>query len=44
MRWVAGYQLYMGFDEFKKEIFTPQRPGDSRTAEEILNKVREIIG
>ena len=44
MRWVAGYQLYMGFDEFKKEIFTAQRPGDSRTAEEILEKVKGIIG
>ncbi len=44
MRWVAGYQLYMGFDEFKKEIFTAQRPGDNRTAEEILDKVRGIIG
>ena len=44
LRWAAMYQDTMGFDEFKKEIFTPQRPGDSRTAEEILNKVREIIG
>ncbi len=44
MRWIAGYQLYMGFDEFKKEIFTAQRPGDGRTAEEILDKVKGIIG
>lgn len=45
MRWIAGYQLYMGFDEFKKEICISRRPGrDSRTAEEILDKVKGIIG
>ena len=44
LRWAAMYQDTMGFDEFKKEIFTAQRPGDGRTAEEILDKVKGIIG
>jgi len=44
MRWVVGYQLYMGFEEFKKEICNANSPGDSQTVEEILDKVKDIIG
>ena len=45
MRWVAGYQLYMGFDEFKQKISGGIRGADdSRSAEEILKEVQRIIG
>lgn len=44
MRWVIGYQFDMGFDEFKAEVTTVKTVDDDRTAEEILNSVKEIIG
>ena len=44
MRWVIGYQFDMGFDEFKAEVTTVKTVDDDRTAEEILNAVKEIIG
>ena len=46
MRWVAGYQMYMGFDEFKQELGMVHRTvgADDLPAERILEKVRDIIG
>lgn len=44
MRWVIGYQFDMGFDEFKENVTTVQTVEDNRTAEEILDSVKEIIG
>ena len=44
-RWVNGYQQVMGFEEFKNQIGVNSRQvRDNRTAEEILQDVREIIG
>lgn len=43
-RWIIGYQKEMPLDEFKSQIgFNPSRKSDSRTAEEILNNVRDIL-
>lgn len=45
LRWVIGYQNVMGFDEFKRQIdHSREATLDNRSAEEILDSVREIIG
>ena len=46
LRWVAMYQGQMGFEEFRRELGGGKRdePVDGRGAEDILKKVREIIG
>ena len=44
MRWITGYQFQMNYDEFKKNLETNQEVYDSRTAEEILETVKDIIG
>ena len=45
MRWIAGYQQSISYEEFKHEIGVSSRQiNDNRTAEMILQSVREIIG
>lgn len=44
IRWVAGYQSVLGFDEFKRQICVGGSAEDNRSADEILDKVKEIIG
>ncbi len=45
IRWAIGYQHVMGFDEFKRQVdFSRKAAVDNRSAEEILDSVREIIG
>lgn len=45
VRWINGYQQAMGFEEFKNQLGANSRQvKDNRTAEEILEIVREIIG
>lgn len=44
LRWAAAYQERMGFEEFKGRLGTGDAPEDGRTAEEILDSVRGIIG
>ena len=43
-RWINGYQQMMGFEEFKNQIDANRQVRDYRTAEDILETVREIIG
>lgn len=45
-RWVAGYQKEMSFLEFKQkfEYRSPDQTEKDTKAEEILIKVKEIIG
>lgn len=43
IRWAIGYQFTMGFDEFKSKA-TSIKVEDNRTAEEILDTVKEILG
>lgn len=48
LRWVAGYQQHMGFEEFKREAVkgngVADAPGKRQSADEILKGVKEIIG
>lgn len=46
LRWAAGYQGEMDFEEFKRQIKGngKSEPGDRRTEKEILETVRKIIG
>jgi hypothetical protein len=45
IRWINGYQQVMGFNEFKNQIGADSRQvRDNRTADEILESVRGIIG
>lgn len=44
MRWVIGYQMCMGFEEFKRNIGNTHETKDNRSASEILEKVRDITG
>lgn len=45
VRWINGYQQIMGFEEFKNQIGVNSRQErDTRTAEDILDTVRGIIG
>ncbi len=49
VRWVAGYQFAMEFKEFKRQAggntgMVNVAKADNRTAGEILNTVKEIIG
>jgi len=45
VRWTNGYQQIMGFEEFKNQIGVNSRQvRDNRTAEDILETVRGIIG
>ena len=44
LRWVSGYQSVYGFDEFKAQFLNGQESVDNRSTEEILLKVKDIIG
>ena len=45
LRWAIAYQHVMGYDEFKEQIGANNRQArDNRTAAEILESVKEIIG
>lgn len=44
MRWAIGYQFAMSFEEFKSKAGEVNEIEDDRTAKEILEMVREIIG
>lgn len=44
LRWAVMYQTQMGFAEFKGALDAGKEPEDSRSAEEILDSVRKIIG
>lgn len=45
LRWVIAYQHVMGYSEFKEQMGANNRQvEDNRTAAEILQGVREIIG
>ena len=44
MRWVVGHQFSMDFNEFKRKLTSTQEVYDNRTAEEILDTVKDIIG
>ena len=44
LRWAVMYQSQMGFAEFKEVLGAGKEPEDNRTAEEILDSVRKIIG
>lgn len=47
LRWAAMYQESMGFEEFKAELSDghgAQEAGDGRSAAEILEGVKGIIG
>lgn len=44
MRWVVGHQFSMDFNEFKRNLSNTQAVDDNRTAEEILDTVKDIIG
>ena len=44
-RWSLGYQSQMSFEEFKREIGSADDNWeDNRSAEEILKKVKGILG
>lgn len=50
-RWIVMYQSRMGFEEFKSGLLIPkyqqyqgQKDADTRTAAEILEKVKAITG
>ena len=44
LRWAVMYQAQMGFEEFKRELGSGEEAEDDRSAEEILVKVKGIIG
>ena len=45
LRWSIHYQHAMDFDEFKRQVgVVSKQKRDNRTAGEILQSVREIIG
>lgn len=45
LRWVIAYQHVMGYNEFKEQMGANNRQvEDNRTAAEILESVKEIIG
>lgn len=46
LRWAAMYQREMDFEEFKRQIreINEDKSGDRRSAQEILETVRKIIG
>ncbi len=44
LRWAVMYQSRMGFEEFKDMMGSRREAEDTRTEEEILKSVREIIG
>lgn len=44
LRWVSGYQSVYGFKEFKAQFFGNQESENNQSAEEILFKVKDIIG
>lgn len=43
-RWAIGYQFVMGFEEFKRNLDKNRPTTDNRTAAEILDEVKDIIG
>ena len=44
-RWIAGYQSQMSYEEFKRSVGVSRtEKRDNRSAGEILQSVREIIG
>lgn len=44
LRWAIGYQYSLSFEEFKRKAGAVEEIEDNRTAEEILDMVRDIIG
>lgn len=44
LRWAVMYQAQMSFEEFKRELGSGEETADDKSAEEILAKVKGIIG